>query len=170
MHQQYLRNHKVERAKLKAQRSPEKHYMYCVETIQKGWRAGLTKTRKKNKATGKFCMKFIIGLLLILSLVGALIYFGSDYEMEQKGFKDYYGALGISKSASDAEIRKVHRRLAIQWHPDRNPDCAECPRKYAEIAEAYEVLIHPDTRAYFDATHTAPTPAMLLKAKSKGTG
>uniref|UniRef100_A0A8B9LTN5 J domain-containing protein n=1 Tax=Astyanax mexicanus TaxID=7994 RepID=A0A8B9LTN5_ASTMX len=54
---------------------------------------------------------------------------------------DYYDVLGVSRSASQDDIKKAYRKLALRWHPDKNPDNKEeAERKFKEIAEAYEVL------------------------------
>ena len=53
--------------------------------------------------------------------------------------RDYYEVLGISKSANAEEIKKAYRKLAIQFHPDKNPDNPEAEEKFKEAAEAYEV-------------------------------
>ena len=55
--------------------------------------------------------------------------------------KDYYAILGAEKSADDAEIKKAYRKMAIKWHPDKNPDNQEeANAKFKEVAEAYEVF------------------------------
>lgn len=64
--------------------------------------------------------------------------------------KDYYEVLGVSKSASADEIKKAYRKLAIQYHPDKNPDNPEAEDKFKEAAEAYEVLSNADKRARYD--------------------
>jgi molecular chaperone DnaJ len=64
--------------------------------------------------------------------------------------RDYYEVLGVSKSASDDEIKKAYRKVAMQYHPDRNPGDKQAEEKFKEAAEAYEVLSDGDKRAKFD--------------------
>jgi curved DNA-binding protein len=64
--------------------------------------------------------------------------------------KDYYQTLGVSKSASDAEIKKAFRKLAKQYHPDANREDPQAEAKFKEINEAYEVLSDPQKRAQYD--------------------
>ena len=61
--------------------------------------------------------------------------------------KDYYELLGVSKDASEADIKKAFRKLAIKYHPDRNPNNKEAEEKCKQAAEAYEVLSDPEKRA-----------------------
>ena len=68
--------------------------------------------------------------------------------MSQK--RDYYEVLGISKSASEAEIKKAYRKLALQYHPDKNPDDAKAEEKFKEAAEAYEILSDANKKARYD--------------------
>ena len=64
--------------------------------------------------------------------------------------RDYYEVLGIDKSASDDEIKKAYRKIAIKYHPDRNPDNKEAEEKFKEAAEAYDVLRDPQKRQQYD--------------------
>lgn len=64
--------------------------------------------------------------------------------------RDYYEVLGVSRSATLDEIKSAYRKLAMQYHPDRNPGNKEAEEKFKECAEAYEVLSDPDKRARYD--------------------
>lgn len=63
---------------------------------------------------------------------------------------DFYAVLGVPRDASDDDIKKSYRRLAMQWHPDRNGGSKEAEEKFKEITEAYDVLRDPQKRAAFD--------------------
>ena len=60
--------------------------------------------------------------------------------------RDYYEILGINKSSSSEDIKKAYRKVAIKYHPDKNPDNKEDEEKFKEAAEAYEVLSNPEKK------------------------
>lgn len=64
--------------------------------------------------------------------------------------RDYYDVLGVSKGATDAEIKKAYRKLALKYHPDKNPDDSSVEVKFKEAAEAYEVLSNQEKRQRYD--------------------
>ena len=64
--------------------------------------------------------------------------------------RDYYEVLGVSKSATESELKKAYRKLALQYHPDKNPDDKAAEDKFKEAAEAYEILSDADKRARYD--------------------
>lgn len=64
--------------------------------------------------------------------------------------RDYYEVLGVSKGASEEEIKKAYRKLAIKYHPDKNPNDKSAEEKFKEAAEAYEVLSNPEKKQRYD--------------------
>ena len=79
--------------------------------------------------------------------------------MAQK--RDFYEILGVNRDASDEEIKKSYRKLAMKYHPDRNPDSKEAEDKFKEAKEAYEMLSEPEKRRAYDAYgHAGVNPQM----------
>ena len=64
--------------------------------------------------------------------------------------KDYYEVLGVEKNATEQDIKKAYRKLAMKYHPDRNKDNKEAEEKFKEVSEAYEVLSDSDKKAQYD--------------------
>ena len=79
--------------------------------------------------------------------------------------RDYYEVLGVSRDATEADLKKAYRTLAKKYHPDMNPDDKEAEQKFKEVNEAYGVLSDPDKKSKYDQFgHAAFDPA------SGGTG
>ncbi len=66
------------------------------------------------------------------------------------GKRDYYELLGIVRSAGEDEVKKAYRKLALQYHPDRNPGDKQAEERFKEVSEAYQVLSDPQKRAQYD--------------------
>ena len=64
--------------------------------------------------------------------------------------RDYYEVLGVSRSASKQELKKAFKKLAMKYHPDRNPDDQAAADKFKEAAEAYEILSDAEKKAAYD--------------------
>lgn len=70
--------------------------------------------------------------------------------MPAADYKDYYAVLGVGKTASAEEIKKAFRKLAVKYHPDRNPNNKSAEERFKEISEAYEVLSDSEKRQKYD--------------------
>ena len=64
--------------------------------------------------------------------------------------RDYYEVLGVGSNASEEEVKRAYRKLAVKFHPDKNPDDPHAEEKFKELGEAYDVLMDPDKRAAYD--------------------
>ena len=64
--------------------------------------------------------------------------------------RDYYEVLGVEKGATDSEIKKAFRRIAMKYHPDRNPDSKDAEEKFKEAQEAYEILRDEEKKSAYD--------------------
>ena len=72
--------------------------------------------------------------------------------------RDYYGTMGLHPEATEDEIRRAYRRLALEWHPDRNPGNPLAEERFKEISEAYAVLIDPVKRRDYDRARGSGVP------------
>src|SRR5437763_8422910 len=73
--------------------------------------------------------------------------------------RDYYEVLGVGRSTSAEEIKRAYRKLAVKFHPDKNPDDPHAEEKFKELGEAYDVLMDPNKRAAYDRfCHAAFAP------------
>src|SRR5215472_13139343 len=84
--------------------------------------------------------------------------------------RDYYKVLDVPKTATEAEIKKAYRRLAMKYHPDRNPDDKEAEERFKEAKEACEVLTDPQKRAAYDQYGHAGVEAASQRARAGGFG
>lgn len=85
--------------------------------------------------------------------------------------RDYYEVLDVSKNASEAEIKKAFKRLAMKYHPDRNPDNKEAEEKFKEAKEAYDVLTDAQKRAAYDQFgHAGVDPSAAAGGAGAGFG
>ena len=84
--------------------------------------------------------------------------------------KDYYKILGVTPATSDEKLRKSYRKLAMLYHPDRNPDNPAAEEKFKEVAEAYGVLTDPVKRRAYDACRVSGKPFTNGQASGGGDG
>ncbi|EAW08145.1 DnaJ and TPR domain protein [Aspergillus clavatus NRRL 1] len=92
----------------------------------------------------------------------------AEFELKKAQRKDYYKILGVSKDASEQDIKKAYRKMAIQYHPDKNRDGEAGDEKFKEIGEAYETLIDPQKRAAYDNGDDLIDPADMFAGRGFG--
>ncbi|KAG9391606.1 DnaJ domain [Carpediemonas membranifera] len=120
--------------------------------------------KKPEKPAGSYVKVLIIVLFLVLILLGAVgvgLYakFPELFSFTvDTGYQDYYAILGVPRDATQAEIKKTYRKLALELHPDRNPNCKTCGAKLALISEAHKCLADETRRSYYDINGRDPGP------------
>eukprot|EP00929_Paragymnodinium_shiwhaense_P003074 TRINITY_DN10347_c0_g1_i4.p1 TRINITY_DN10347_c0_g1~~TRINITY_DN10347_c0_g1_i4.p1 ORF type:complete len:376 (+),score=75.62 TRINITY_DN10347_c0_g1_i4:62-1189(+) len=81
---------------------------------------------------------------------------------------DYYRQFGVDKHAAEGDIKKAYRKLALQWHPDKNPGNKQAEEKFKQIAEAYSTLSDAEKRRKYDQIRDAPPPSRRSTASEAG--
>src|SRR5258706_5555082 len=85
--------------------------------------------------------------------------------------RDYYEVLGVNRDASEEDIKKSYRKLAMKWHPDRNPDNPKAEEHFKEAKEAYEMLSDAQKRAAYDQFgHAGVDPSSAAAGAGAGFG
>ncbi|KFX93417.1 hypothetical protein V490_04822, partial [Pseudogymnoascus sp. VKM F-3557] len=94
----------------------------------------------------------------------------AELELKKSKRKDYYAILAIDKEATEQEIKKAYRKLAIVHHPDKNPDDKDAEERFKDIGEAYETLSDPQKRAKYDSGEDLMDPADMFGGGGFGGG
>lgn len=94
----------------------------------------------------------------------------AELELKKSKRKDYYKILGLEKDANDHEIKRAYRKLAIQHHPDKNPDDAEAENRFKDVGEAYETLSDPQKKARYDSGEDLIDPSEMYGGGMGGFG
>lgn len=92
----------------------------------------------------------------------------AELELKKSKRKDFYKILGVEKDASENDIKKAYRKLAIVHHPDKNPDDADSEQRFKEIGEAYETLSDPEKRARYDSGEDLIDPSDMFGGGAGG--
>lgn len=92
---------------------------------------------------------------LIANLIFSLEYHSNlrkaELELKKSQRKDYYKILGLTKTATETEIKKAYRKLALQFHPDKNPGDEKAEARFKEIGDAYAILSDSEKKARYDS-------------------
>lgn len=92
----------------------------------------------------------------------------AELELKKSKRKDFYKILGVEKDATDHEIKKAYRKLAIVHHPDKNPDDESAAERFKDLGEAYETLSDPQKRARYDSGEDLIDPSEMFAQQGGG--
>ena len=92
----------------------------------------------------------------------------AELELKKAKRKDYYKILGVEKDATDNEIKKAYRKLAIVHHPDKNPEDESAAERFKDIGEAYETLSDPEKRERYDSGEDLIDPSEMFAQQGGG--
>lgn len=92
----------------------------------------------------------------------------AELELKKSKRKDFYKIIGVEKDASENDIKKAYRKLAIVHHPDKNPDDEGAEKRFKEIGEAYETLSDPEKRARYDSGEDLIDPSDMFGGGAAG--
>lgn len=92
----------------------------------------------------------------------------AELELKKSKRKDFYKIIGVEKDASENDIKKAYRKLAIVHHPDKNPDDEDAEKRFKEIGEAYETLSDPEKRARYDSGEDLIDPSDMFGGGAGG--
>jgi len=101
-----------------------------------------TKKEIKEDTVPPINWRFIFGGIAVLVGLFVLRYYENKYDFDYDTFVHFYEILGVKASPTTDmnEVKRAFKALALQWHPDKNPGCDECNKKYLEISNAYEMI------------------------------
>lgn len=92
----------------------------------------------------------------------------AELELKKASRKDLYKILGLEKDATEADIKKAYRKLAIVHHPDKNPDDEGAANRFKDVGEAYETLSDPEKRARYDSGEDLIDPNEMYASQAGG--
>lgn len=92
----------------------------------------------------------------------------AELELKKSKRKDFYKILGVEKDATENDIKKAYRKLAIIHHPDKNPDDENAAGRFKEVGEAYETLSDPEKRARYDSGEDLIDPSEMFAGGAGG--
>eukprot|EP00927_Polykrikos_kofoidii_P069784 TRINITY_DN6540_c0_g1_i4.p1 TRINITY_DN6540_c0_g1~~TRINITY_DN6540_c0_g1_i4.p1 ORF type:complete len:792 (-),score=151.04 TRINITY_DN6540_c0_g1_i4:106-2424(-) len=108
-----------------------------------------TMREKASEFSGPLMMLFTMILLMVARLSE------ENYSPDTSGEQvNHYDVLGVPRDAGVLDIRRAYKALALQWHPDKNPDCESCVERFARISKSYETLNNPEHRTAYDNQRT----------------